>query len=63
VQLHLNEVLEDIGVITRVEGVAVAQHKLEFLKVTLPRETGGEIRRHYPLQPGPAGNRCDLRST
>jgi hypothetical protein len=27
VQLNLNKVLQDIGVITRVEGVAVAEHR------------------------------------
>jgi hypothetical protein len=31
-QLNLYKVFEDIGMVTRVEGVAVAQHKLEFLR-------------------------------
>jgi len=39
----LYEMLEDIGVVTRVEGVAVAQHKLEFLKESLPREGRRQI--------------------
>ncbi|GAB3376220.1 hypothetical protein GCM10027317_17700 [Massilia agri] len=43
-QLDLDKVLEDIGVVTRVEGVAVAQHKLEFLRrESVPGMQAGEI--------------------
>jgi hypothetical protein len=49
VQLNLNKVLQDIGVITRVEGVAVAEHKDSNLVDAVPAERSlMRANRHYP---------------
>nr|WP_197071699.1 hypothetical protein [Massilia sp. JS1662] len=48
-QLNLNKVLQDIGVITRVEGVAVAEHRDSNLVDAVPAVRSlMRANRHYP---------------
>jgi hypothetical protein len=49
VQLNLNKVLQDIGVITRMEGVAVAEHRDSNLVDATPAvRSRWRANRHYP---------------
>jgi hypothetical protein len=49
VQLNLNKVLQDIGVVTRMEGVAVAEHRDSNLVDAVPAVRSlVRANRHYP---------------
>jgi hypothetical protein len=55
VQLNLNKVLQDIGMVTRVEGVAVAEHRDSNLVEAVPvLRHRARANRHYPPDTPPA---------
>jgi hypothetical protein len=60
VQLNLNKVLQDIGMVTRVEGVAVAEHRDSNLVDAVPTVRSlMRANRHYPSDT-PSGVRPQL---
>ncbi|NIA54145.1 hypothetical protein HAV22_10915 [Massilia sp. TW-1] len=62
-QLNLNKVLQDIGMVTRVEGVAVAEHRDSNLIEAVPvLRTRARADRHYPPDTPPAQQWWEMKS-